>query len=231
MNHRQGFSPQVSELSLLLGAPDELFEGPPPGRIVAAATGALDWDHVGSTLGEAGVIRLLRLLQAHPGASGIVLRLAGGSGGSSPCSGAEADALIRRLHAWCRARIASNREIMRLSRRMGARVLGLCIGVLGMLLALVWVLQQDSLLGPPGPVRTLAAEALVIVGWVVMWRPLELLVFDPIRPMLECRLLSRALQMPVRVEVVDSPEMSWAELGNAEEGSPRQPMDPKAGDL
>ncbi len=67
----------------------------------------------------------------------------------------------------------------------------------------MWALQQESLLGPPGPVRTLAAEALVIAGWVVMWRPIELLVFDPMRPLMECRLLSRVLRTPVTVEFVD----------------------------
>lgn len=193
----------MSELSLLLSSTDELFEGPPPGRRdVGASTGASDWDSVGATLGEAGVIRLLRLLQAHPGATNVVLRLAGGPDGSSPCSKSEADALIRRLHAWCRARIASNRDIIRLSRRFGARVLAVCIGVLGVLLALAWALQQESLFGPPGPVRTLGAEALVIAGWVVMWRPIELLVFDPMRPAFESRLLARVLTMEGRVEMV-----------------------------
>jgi len=109
---------------------------------------------------------------------------------------------------WCQARISSNREINHLSRRFGARALAICIGVLGVLLALAWALQQESLLGPPGPVRTLAAEALVIAGWVVMWRPIELLVFDPMRPSFENRLLSRALSMESRVEWVAQPVRS-----------------------
>lgn len=201
-NHRSGPPAQVSELSLLLSSPDELFEGPPPGEDLSSRADSSYWDTVGATLGEAGVIRLLRLLQAHPDATKVVLRLAGGPDGSSPCSKADADALIRRLHAWCRARIASNREINRLSRRFGARVLAICIGVLGVLLTIAWALQQESLVGPPGPVRTLGAEALVIAGWVVMWRPIELLVFDPMRPGFESRLLARVLTMESRVEWV-----------------------------
>jgi hypothetical protein len=219
----------MRELSLLLSSPDELFEGPPPGRDVGSATGASDWDHVGSTLGEEGVIRLLRLLQAHSEATTIVLRFTGGSDGNSPCTHTDADAVIRRLHAWCRARIASNREMIRLSRRMGARVLGVCISVLGVLLALAWALQQDSLLGPPGPVRTLAAEAMVIAGWVVMWRPIELVVFDPIRPGFECRLLSRALQMPVRVELLDPARDAWDSAGDAAVRPPPHSEDLKPG--
>lgn len=48
---------------------------------------------------------------------------------------------------------------------------------------------------------TVLRESLSIAGWVAMWRPMELLLYDwwPIRA--EVRLLQRLATMPVRVVV------------------------------
>lgn len=181
---------------------DELFAGPEPGGDFADGSTAPDWDAVGATLGEPGVNRLLRLLHARRDADEIVIRIREGFPADTHIGRAadQSNAIVRRLRAWMRARVASNMEMVRVGRRIGVRILAVCTVVLGMILALAWFLQQESPLGPPGPLRVLAAEAMVIAGWVVMWRPIELLVFDPMRPTFERRMLERALLMPIRVE-------------------------------
>ena len=49
------------------------------------------------------------------------------------------------------------------------------------------------------PATFIIRESLVIVGWVAMWRPLEIFLYDwwPIR--LEARLYDRLREMPVRI--------------------------------
>lgn len=111
--------------------------------------------------------------------------------------------MLAALKSWLVARIAANRDLIRQVRRIGWRVLGICTLALGAILALSWALLNDTLLGPPGALRTLLGEAFVIVGWVVMWRPIELLIFDPLRPAMETRLLERAQAMPIRIEFRD----------------------------
>lgn len=57
---------------------------------------------------------------------------------------------------------------------------------------------------------SLVREGLVIVGWVAMWRPVEVFLYDwwPIRG--EVRLYDRLARMPVRVESTE-PTISEAE--------------------
>jgi hypothetical protein len=175
---------------LRLATPDELFDGPPPGRRVPASTpdARADWDAIGAALGEPGTLRLLRLLHAHPSAPSLIIRL-----------GAADDAIQTRLKTWAAAQIAANAEQVRVARTAGARASAACLIVLAGALAASWALQHEPVLGPPGPFRTLIAEALVIAGWVVMWRPLEMLLFDPVRPRRENRLLRRLMDMPWQV--------------------------------
>lgn len=194
------------ELVLDLASPAELFEGPSPGSLRTAPSGGTEWDAIGATLGEPGVRRLLRLLHRQPHATSMLLRL--GTQGDEPSRAP--DPIDARLQRWCRARLAANAESIRVSRHFGVRALVACTALLGALLLLSWGLQQDLPFGPPGPLRTLAAEALVIAGWVLMWRPLEMLFFDPMQPAFENRLLRRALALPIRVEVLIAPTPTGA---------------------
>ena len=52
---------------------------------------------------------------------------------------------------------------------------------------------------PPGPVRQILREGLVITGWVAMWRPLEVLFYDW-WPLVRQRRLTRRL-LDARVTV------------------------------
>lgn len=204
-------------IALTLENPEEMFVGPTPGLRRAEDRGKLGWDGIGAVLGEAGVDRLLRLLHQHPEAGEIVIRLWTSKAPTPEVASTVevSQALLKSLRAWIEARMAVNRLLASTARRYGAKMLAYCTIVLGAVLAIAWLLQNDGGFGPPGPMRTLIAEALIIAGWVVMWRPLELLFFDPMRPLMECRVLSRAMQLPMRVEVVKHAEETRRGDGHA----------------
>ena len=60
---------------------------------------------------------------------------------------------------------------------------------------------------PSGPLREILREGLVITGWVAMWRPLEVLLYDWWPLVRERRQITRVLDAPVsiRYEVGQAP--------------------------
>jgi len=52
---------------------------------------------------------------------------------------------------------------------------------------------------PSGPVRGILREGLVITGWVAMWRPLEVLLYDWWPFVDQRRQISRMLEAPVSI--------------------------------
>lgn len=186
-----------TDIVLNLANADELFEPPEAGRPSMTCGAPVGWDDLGAAIGEPGVVRLLRLLQSQPHAKRLVIRVQQLSSADPAASLVEVEARLRR---WSHAKIATSQEQERLIHRIGLRVLAACTGLLGLALLASWVLQSDGVLGPPGPLRSLASEAIVIAGWVVMWRPIELLIFDPLRPAFERRLLERVPHMTIVTE-------------------------------
>jgi hypothetical protein len=85
-------------------------------------------------------------------------------------------------------------EFQQLMRR-GSR--SLAIG-LGFLVACLFLAQFAERLGS-GTGATIVREGLTIIGWVAMWRPLEIYLYDwwPVRD--EQRLLARLTRMHVRL--------------------------------
>jgi hypothetical protein len=186
---------------LTLASEGELFAGPPPASKRVRnrlESGNNSWDDIGATLGEPGVERLLRMLHAMRDVRAIVLRIEDLSGADA--SQAPSQEAVERLRAWMRASVASRRELVRRQRRVGVRILAMCMGLFGVLFSLAWFVQQQVQLSDAGPVRMLITDALVIAGWVILWRPLELLIVDPMQPTLERRVLERALGTTMRVE-------------------------------
>jgi hypothetical protein len=216
----QGSRATGGTIVLRLASEGELFAGPAPATREDAeqrGVGQVSWDAIGATLGESGVERLLRLLHASGNAPGnaagntpnhargvreIVLQIDEASLSATIPSDDARERPVRRLRAWMEATVASRRELVRKQRRMGVRILALSMALFGMLFTLAWFVQQHVQLGQAGPVRMLITDALIIAGWVILWRPLELLIVDPMQPTLERRVLERALRVPMRVEWV-----------------------------
>jgi hypothetical protein len=89
-------------------------------------------------------------------------------------------------------------------RIVALRTLAACLGLLAVAFLAASTLQSEAIFtGEPGPLRKLASEAIVIAGWVVMWRPFESLIFDPLEPKRESRMIRRLLALTWRVELRD----------------------------
>ncbi|OYX26350.1 MAG: hypothetical protein B7Z03_14855 [Hydrogenophilales bacterium 32-62-9] len=67
---------------------------------------------------------------------------------------------------------------------------------------LVTALLLRALLGSPGdsPIFTAMGEGLLILGWIAMWRPVEILLFERVENHQDSTLLQRLAQIPVTFE-------------------------------
>jgi hypothetical protein len=118
------------------------------------------------------------------------------------------------------------RELFRLGRTslvIGVIVLAIAIA-LGDFLA---ILMKGSRIGE------ILRESLTIGGWVSMWRPLEIFLYDwwPIRN--EARLSDRLAAMPVRIQYMDAmaPEKSKADWRVVTPEAERKEREPTPGTL
>ena len=79
--------------------------------------------------------------------------------------------------------------------RRGQMFLGVGLAVLVVFLTLA----ELTLSLPSGPLRDILREGLVITGWVAMWRPLEVLLYDSWPIVDERRQIGRILEAPVSI--------------------------------
>jgi hypothetical protein len=107
---------------------------------------------------------------------------------------AEARALPETIHHYFAYRLWARRAA--LSQRMREGRLALLIGLAFLL---VCVLLRQLVAGAGGMAGEVLSEGLLIAGWVAMWRPIKIVLYDwwPARSM--CRLYERLSQLPVEV--------------------------------
>jgi hypothetical protein len=119
----------------------------------------------------------------------------------------EAAVLRDAVHEYFRQRaVASRRQLRELFRR-GRISLAIAVVFLAASIALGDALAMSS---PDSHVTGVLREGLLIVGWVAMWRPLEVFLYDwwPIRA--DARLYDRLGAMAVRIEYhAVSSEDAW----------------------
>ena len=138
----------------------------------------------------------------------------------------EATTLREAIHEYYTQRVvASSRTLRELFRR----------GRISLVIALAFLTASiaigDAVAGYLGDGRLgeIIREGFLIGGWVAMWRPLEVFLYDwwPIRA--EGRLLQRLSTMPVRIEYTEAaPADAWRSdwpAVAAAEVSPRVPID------
>ena len=113
---------------------------------------------------------------------------------------AEALHLEAGIHNYFTYRFGEARRRMRFLFREGR--IALLIG-LAFLFMCTLVRQIAFTLWPNAAAQTLA-EGLLIVGWVAMWRPLQIFLYDwwPIRH--QCRLFAKLAEMPVEMRAAEA---------------------------
>jgi hypothetical protein len=108
----------------------------------------------------------------------------------------EATLLGQAIHQYFKARAAGSRRSLRELFRRGRISLLIALAFLGVSLTLS---DLASSVGNSG-FAAILREGFLIGGWVAMWRPLEVFLYDWWPILGEVRLLDRLSEMPVRIE-------------------------------
>ncbi len=114
-----------------------------------------------------------------------------------------ADQTTRALHRYAEARIDQLSLELHNTYRDGWRVLGISSIVLAICIALSTLFASDYTAGLRPVLRTTLEYGFEIVGWVVMWSPIDILVFAP-RPL---RFRIRALQTLASATIIIQAEV------------------------
>ena len=112
----------------------------------------------------------------------------------------EATRLGQAIHQHFKASATASRRTLRELFRRGRISLLIALAFLGASLALGDLIGKISESG----FATLLREGLLIGGWVAMWRPLEVFLYDWWPILGEIRLLDRLSRMPVRIEYTEA---------------------------
>lgn len=118
----------------------------------------------------------------------------------------EAAILRDAIREFFRQREAGERRRLRELFRRGRISLAIAMAFLGVTILLG---NQIAKQFPVSRLVQIAREGLLIGGWVAMWRPIEVFLYDwwPIRA--EARLFARLSVMPVRIEYMGQASEAW----------------------
>jgi hypothetical protein len=153
----------------------------------------------GDALGEAALERALTRLQLHPldKSAGVPLVV------MLPPDQITHDLqqqLTLAIQRYCSARIEDNRLQIHLSRVRNA--VGMVIVTLIVLLALLLaiLLLATVLKDAPSIIRGMITAGVSVFAWVILWDPMEALLFNWVEPARENRALRRIMSMNVEVQ-------------------------------
>jgi hypothetical protein len=116
------------------------------------------------------------------------------------CQPGVIESAYRTHFEWALARLERRR---RRARRAGQ--IALLVGA-GLIIALM-SLSQLTVQTVPGSLGAALREGLVISSWVVLWRPVELLIYDWIPVWDERRIMRRLLAAPIDVRAGRGPDV------------------------
>jgi hypothetical protein len=109
----------------------------------------------------------------------------------------QTSAAIRRYAA---AKIDDNKLTIRLSRVRGALGLGIVTLITLLALAVAFLLISGPFADASSVVQGLIVGSTSVFAWVIMWDPLEKLLFDWVSPSLENRVLRRLAEIEVTIQ-------------------------------
>lgn len=179
----------MSVAQIEIAALDQIFNAPDADPFSTNAN---------AVLGEAALERLIRDLQLHPfrKTDGTQLVVALPADQITPGLQTQLAAAIQR---YCNARIENNRLDIRLGRQqhtfgliMVTLISLVVMGITALLLTTVFAAASST-------VQTLVAGGACIFVWVIMWDPLEALLFEWVPPVRENYTLRRIMDMQVVV--------------------------------
>ena len=153
----------------------------------------------GNILGEAALDRLLLQQQAQPqrDLASLPLVVALPADQITPDLAPQLAAAIQR---YCAARIEDNQLRIRHSRLQHSVGLAIVFGVVVAAILLVAVLVTVVFTGISALAQGMIAGAVCVFSWVILWDPLEALLFEWVEPTRENRVFAQIQKMRVTVQ-------------------------------
>ncbi len=141
-------------------------------------------------LGEPALLRAVRRLQAHRirNWKGVKLIL------ELPPDQITAGLDVRTheaLQRYCAAKIEDNKLQIRLSRVRSLIGLGMVTAISLVVIALAFLLLNSVFEGASDTVKGVVAASVSVFVWVILWDPMEKLLFDWVQPRLENNILRK----------------------------------------
>lgn len=177
-------------IRLSVAAVSDLFNAPDVNPFVQRST---------DTLGEAGIERLLLDLQLHSlrKLEGATLIIAMPPDQITPDLQPR---LATALQRYCQARIDDNRLQIRLSRHQHAFGLFLVTAISLTVMVLAYLLVTTVFKDASQVVQGLILATTSVFVWVIMWDPLEALLFEWAEPARENRAFEQIMRMQLAIE-------------------------------
>ena len=152
-------------------------------------------------LGEAALMRAARRMLArrvrHWHDARLVIQLP--SDQITPDLQVQTQAAIQR---YCAAKIEDNRITIHLSRIRSALGLAVVTVISVLVIAVAYLLFNTIFAGLPSEVGVVVAASISVFVWVVLWDPMEKLLFDWVSPAMENRTLRGIMDMTIVVEAL-----------------------------
>ena len=183
----------LTEIAQLFNAPqiEPLSPSPPEVLGISGVDYLLSLLHLDKKLQRARKL----LLQLPPGKTTVAL----------------ATQTTRALHRLAEWRIEQQRRELRDTYRYGWKAAGMAVVILATCLALSSLFTSDLTGGMRPLIRKTFEYGFEIVGWVILWHPIDVLVFAP----LSIRARIASLQTLAEVEVVTLPDQTMLQPGSS----------------
>ena len=104
------------------------------------------------------------------------------------------------VRRFCTAKIEDNRLTIRLSRVRSAIGLAMVTIISVVVMAVALLLFSTVLASAPQTIGALVAASISVFVWVILWDPMEKLLFDWVSPALENRILRGIMEMKLVIE-------------------------------
>jgi hypothetical protein len=149
-------------------------------------------------LGQSGMMRMMHLFRPthfrQKGSYRLILRMPSEKASQETVS--QAKALIRK---YATRMIEDNENRIIQIKRKGRRLLPYAIIILLMCMALGILFGLEEFVDQSKVLALAISEGFYIVGWIALWRPMDVLLFDPMEVRMENRLLRALMDMHIDV--------------------------------
>src|SRR3954447_17679954 len=188
MNSASEAGVENQELVVRVGEISHLFTAPDTDPLA---------QHEGEVMGEPALLRLVRrLLAARKMDDNIKLVVLLPVDKIEPGRAERARAALTR---YCTLKLEDNDAQLRITRREAARLLLRGLLILAVCVALSSLFRSEVITFLPPFLRNTLGEGFNVIGWVMLWRPVEAYFFDPL-PIRKSSAVHRFLSS-VRLEI------------------------------